>query len=246
MRNMDQLIKDQITGAKDNGLSGEWNILQSKETREEIEEIERLVTTLYAKPSTGRPFLNLPKLKRSIYEETSFFSLNSFLLFSDIGNAAWRAALEINNNSTIELTKASLLEEDKSWQVIIRNPDMTVLVNSVRFKPIGKYISSFYNSIEINGEPATLMAFIKMVTEALKRKPWEDESGELDWGSFTKKTLVSRKEVSEQWALLANQPELLPDSLREIQKSLCQRCKKDLDLDWVFCPFCGVPSNNYY
>lgn len=223
-----------------------WEMLNLTQPSQESEDVECLVTTLYAKPGVSKPFLNLAKLKKSEYEETSYFSLNSYLLFSDIGNAAWKAAREIDKNSTIGLVGASLLEEDKSWQVIIRNPDLTVLLNSIRFRPIGKYTSAFYISMEINSKPETLLAFVKIMPEALNRKPWEDENGELDWGNFTKKTLISRKEVIEQWALLSDSPELFPESLKEDAILSCTRCKKNMESDWIYCPFCGKPSKIYH
>jgi len=223
-----------------------WEMLKLTQPSEESKEIERLVTTLYAKPGTGKPFLNLTKLKKSEYEETSYFSLNSYLLFSDIGNAAWKAAQEINRNSTIGLAGSSLLEEDKSWQIIIRNPDLTVLLNSIRFRAIGKYTSAFYISIEINSKPETLHAFINFMLECLNRKPWKSENGELDWGNFIKKTFISKKEVIEQWALLGGLPELFPDILKENNMFLCSRCKKSMESDWMFCPFCGKPLKKSY
>lgn len=243
---MEQTKEYPTFASNDKRTLEKWYALRLDSTHDEAEGMEHLVTTLYAKPGTGRPFLNLSKLKKSVYEETTFFSLNSYLLFSDIGHAAWKAALELNKKSTIGLACASLLEEDKSWQVMIKNPDLTILLNSTRFRPIGKYTSAFYISIEIGGKPATLLAFIKAMMGALNRKPWEDESGELDWGNFTKKTFMSRKEVIEQWALLSDLPELFPDSLKETTKPICQRCKKTMEIEWILCPFCGEPSKNYH
>lgn len=230
-----------ISISDDKGMLGKWNMLHSESISDEFEGTEPIVTTLYAKPRTGKPFLTLAKLKKGIYEETLYLSLKSYILFSDIGRAVWKAALEINRNSSIEFVRSSMLEEDKSWQVMIKNPDLTVLVNSVRFRPIGKYPSTFYNSIEISSKPATLQAFVKIMMEALNRKPWEDENGELDWGNFTKKSLMSRKEVIEQWALLSDLPELFTDSFKDTVKQLCNRCKLGMEKGWVFCPFCGEP-----
>ncbi len=241
---MNQEEENPISVSNNKGILGKWNMLNGESTFEEVEGTEPIVTTLYAKPGTSKPFLTLAKLKKGIYEETLYLSLKSYILFSDIGRAAWKAALEINKNSTIELAGASLLEEDKSWQVMIRNPDITVLVNSVRFRPMGKYTSTFYNAIEVKGKPATLIAFVRVMMDALNRKPWEDENGELDWGNFIKKTLMSRKEVIEQWALLSDFPEMFPDSIKGTVKPLCHRCKKSMEKEWVFCPFCGEPSKN--
>jgi hypothetical protein len=215
-------------------------MIRTESPQKDVEESEPIVTTLFAKPSTGRPFLTLSQLKSGNYEETLYLSLKSYILFSDIGRAAWEAALQINKDSKIELARTSLLEEDKSWQVIIRNPDMTILVNSVRFRPIGRYTSAFYNTLEINSKPSTLLEFVRVMVDSLNRKPWEDESGELDWGNFSKKAQTSRKEVIEQWAMLSNMPELLPDSYKEPIKPLCQRCKKSTERGWIFCPFCGT------
>ncbi len=241
---MDQKEEHQISISNYKSMLGNWNILHSESTFNGAEGTEPIVTALYAKPTTGKPFLTLSKLKKGIYEETLYLSLKSYILFSDIGGAVWKAALEINRNSSIKLVRSSMLEEDKSWQVMIKNPDLTVLVNSVRFRPIGKYTSAFYNSIEISSKPATLQAFAKTMMEALNRKPWEDENGELDWGNFTKKSLLSRKEVIEQWAILSDLPELLTDSFKDTVKPFCNRCKKSMEKEWVFCPFCGEPSKD--
>ena len=199
----------------DRGRSGEINDLPP-ELPSESDNQERIVTTLYAKPSTGQPLLNLAKLKKGVYEETTHLSLRSYILFSDIGRSVWKAALEINKNSTAELVKSSMLEEDKSWQVMIRNLDLTALVNSVRFRPMGKYQSTFYISIEIISKPALLMVFLREIMEVLNRKPWVDQSGELSWKNFTKKTSTSRKEVIEQWALFSGLPMLDPDDFEAI------------------------------
>lgn len=220
-----------------------WNTMLSEPKFDQADEADPVVIKLYAKPNTGKPFLTLAKLKKGIYEETPYLSLKSYILFSDVGSAAWKAALEINKTSTIELARASMLEEDKSWQVIIKNQDLSVLVNSKRFRSFGKYSFAFYTSIEINSKPATLLTFVRTMMEGLKRKPWEDRSGELDWEDFSKKALISRKEVIEQWALLSDVPEFLYDSLDEAVGSICHRCKKHIEREWVFCPFCGMLIN---
>ena len=125
------------------------------------------------------------------------------MLFTDIGKAAWKAASMINRDTEIELVDSSLLEEDKSWQVLIKNPDIKVLINSIRFKPMGKLTSSFYVSLDISSKPAPLLAFVRELRENLKRKPWENKGGELDWKHFMKKTSWARNEVIEQWVMLS-------------------------------------------
>ncbi len=221
---------------------GSLDALISGSTYNEAKGNKLIVTTLYAKPSSSRPFLTISELKRGVYKETSYLSLRGFILFSDIGNAAWNAALEVNRNTTIQLVKTSILEEDKSWQVMIKNPDLIGLVNSNRFKPIGNYTSSFYISLEVCSEPAPLITFVKRVIEFLNRKPWENESGELDWGKFTKKSYMPRNEVIEQWATLSDSPELSHDYLKETLNPVCGRCKKTLEKEWILCPFCGEPK----
>lgn len=220
--------------------------LLSDSTSGGLDGTERIVTTLYAIPNTDKPFLTLSRLKKGVYEEASYLSIRSYILFSDIGSAAWRASLEINKNSTIELVQASMLEEDKSWQVLIKNQYLTALVNSVRFKPVGKYTTSFYVAIEIGSKPAPMLAFVKGLMEALNRKPWENQAGELDWRKFAKRTFTPRNEVIEQWALLSDSPELSCGYTEEPFNPLCGRCKKIVDKEWVMCPFCGEPLKDFF
>jgi hypothetical protein len=152
----------------------------------------------------------------------------------------------MDKNSTIELLKTSMLEEDKSWQVMIRNPYLAALVNSVRFRPIGKYVSAFYISIDISGESAPLVSFIRGMMDALNRNPWETSNGELDWEKFIKRTSTSKKEVIEQWALLSGNPELVPGYSEEEVELLCRGCQKRMEKEWAVCPFCGELLKDIY
>jgi hypothetical protein len=210
----------------------------------EIDENDDIVTTLFAKPGESSPLLNLQKLKNGVYEETSFLSLRSYLLFTDIGREAMKAASELNSDTQIELVKSSLLEEDKSWQVLITNPDIRVLINSIRFKPMGKFTSTFYLSIDISSKPAPLLAFVRELTENLKRNPWENESGELDWSYFIKKTSCNRDEVIDQWSLLSGLLETSEEMTEVEITPLCRSCEKELDEEWIVCPYCGEPKSN--
>lgn len=203
------------------------------------EENEDVVITLFAKPGTDSPFLSLNKLKNGMYEETSYMSFHTFLLFTDIGRAAWNAASLINRDSTIELVRSSILEEDKAWQVLIKNPDLTVLVNSVRFKPMGKYTSTFYVSLDISCKPGPLIAFVRELRETLNRKPWENEGGELDWKHFMKKISWARNEVIEQWVMLSGLTDTSSEEVEEDDSLTCQKCTKNLEKDWMVCPYCG-------
>ena len=211
----------------------------------ETNENDDIVTTLYAKPGVGAPLLNLSKLQKGVYEETTFLSLRTYLLFTDIGKAAMKAASMINRDTEIELIKSSLLEEDKSWQVLIKNPDIKVLINSIRFKPMGKFTSAFYMSLDISSKPAPLLAFVRELTENLKRKPWETEGGELDWNRFMKKTSWARNEVIKQWNILTGSTETSEDEIEEDEDLICQKCKKSVDKEyWIVCPYCGESLDN--
>ena len=192
---MTQIGKNEHLTSGDNNSLKQEELILSGQISIDTNENENTVTTLYAKPGAGTPFLSLHKLKKGEYEETTFLSLRTYLLFTDIGKAAWSAATMINSNTEIEFIDSSLLEEDKSWQVLIKNPDIRVLINSIRFKPMGKFTSSFFVSLDISSKPAPLLAFVRELTENLKRKPWESKTGELDWKHFMKKTSWARSEV---------------------------------------------------
>ncbi len=234
-------IDKHLTSAlNDKDRTNEWNPLQSDYSPD-----DRMVTTLFAKPGSGKPFLTLSKLKKGIYEETSYLSLNSYIFFSDVGRAVFKTTFDLNDETSIILTHTSMLEEDKSWQVRIKNLDLTLLLNSVRFKPIGKYPSVFYITIEINTRPELMIAFVRGVMEALNRNPWEDGSGELDWEPFTKRTNVSRKEVIEQWITFSDSPELSFGYLEITNDPICPKCNKSIEGDWIICPFCGELSKDF-
>lgn len=224
----------------DKNDTNDWNPLQSDYDPE-----DPMVITLYAKPRTSKPYLTLSKLRKGVYEESSYLSLNSYIFFSDIGRAVFETTFDINDDTSTILTRTSMLEEDKSWQVRIKNLDLTLLLNSVRFKPIGKYPSVFFISIEINTRPEVMIAFVRGVMEALNRSPWEDGSGEIDWEPFIKKTNISRKEVIEQWITFSDSPDLSFGYLEITNDPPCPKCNRGLDENWIICPFCGEPSNDF-
>ena len=124
--------------------------------------------------------------------------------------------------------------------MLISNPDIRVLINSIRFKPMGKFTSSFYVSLDIRSKPALLLVFVRELTENLKRKPWENEGGELDWNHFMKKTSWERGEVIDQWALFSGVPKTSEKETGEDGDPICRKCKKSLDKEyWIICPYCG-------
>ena len=62
---------------------------QNESILNDFDEDEHIVITLFAKPSTGKPYVTLSKLKKGTFEATSFLALRTYILFSDVGQAAW-------------------------------------------------------------------------------------------------------------------------------------------------------------
>ena len=71
---------------------------------------EKSTALLFARPSTEMPYAIFADLQKGTYTECSYLSLKTFICFTDMGDAAWKAALEMDEVAKIRLYQASWLE----------------------------------------------------------------------------------------------------------------------------------------
>ncbi len=150
----------------------------------------------YASAEDDKPYVRINSLKQGKYHEVYYYSLRTFIRFTDIGKLLWENMKNMGYDPVIELVKTSMMEEDKGWTVFMFCQGLGILVKSQRYNHFGKYPKSFFLTIEMEGEEQTIRGFVKKTVNDMGYKPW----GELDWDSLKKKTDLDRKDAIKTWS----------------------------------------------
>ncbi|MEM4729186.1 MAG: hypothetical protein QXH42_05440 [Thermoplasmata archaeon] len=159
------------------------------------------MVTFYACPRDEKPYVQMAALEEGRYQEVGYLSLRTFINFSDVGLAARKAALEIDNNITMSLVGYSWLEEDKSWIVVIESGKVNVVINSQRYKHLGSYTKAFYINLGVSGTEEQVRDFATRFVKQLGRNPLEG----IDWVRFEEAEIAKRSDAEATWRKYAGQ-----------------------------------------
>jgi len=156
---------------------------------------EKSTALLFARPSTEMPYAIFADLQKGTYTECSYLSLKTFICFTDMGDAAWKAALEMDEVAKIRLYQASWLEEDKEWSVRIAFLETTLELESKRYSQFGKMPQTFYMILRFNGPREQIQRYCRRIVKKLRRKPYIL----LNWDDLERETGYERPEVVDGW-----------------------------------------------
>ncbi|MGQ9582384.1 MAG: hypothetical protein ACUVV6_02595 [Thermoplasmatota archaeon] len=153
------------------------------------------MVTFYACPKDEKPYIQMAALEEGRYQEVGYLSLRTFINFSDVGVAARKAALEIDESITMSLVGYSWLEEDKSWIIVIESGRVNVVINSQRYKHLGSYTKAFYINLGVSGSEEQVREFASRFVRHLGRDPLEG----LDWERFEEAEISKRVDAEAAW-----------------------------------------------
>jgi hypothetical protein len=159
-----------------------------------VEESSNMVK-LYACPKDEKPYVQMAALQEGRYVEVAYLSLRTFIDFSDVGAAARKAALELDDRVTASLVGYSWLEEDKSWIVVFEGPRVNVVLSSQRYKGMGGFDKAFYISIGITGDESHVSDFARRFVKVLGRNPLEG----IEWEKLAESEDIERTSAEADW-----------------------------------------------
>jgi hypothetical protein len=153
------------------------------------------MVTLYTGPKEEKPFVQMAALQEGRYVEVNYMALRTFICFADIGAAARKVALEMDERVTISLVGYSWLEEDKSWIVVFEGGKVNLVLSCQRYKHFGGFDKAFYISLGITGNEDQVRAFATSFRKALGRNPLDG----LDLMKLQEEGVVTKADAEASW-----------------------------------------------
>jgi len=150
---------------------------------------------LFARPSMDIPYVVYSDLIKGIYNECGFYSFKTFIRFTDVGQAAWKAAQAMDKEARIELRKASWLEEDKQWLVMFFFKRTRLELECRRYRNFGEMSEAFYQKLRFRGQTDEAHDFCKVFAEELGRRPYLL----LNWDDLERETGHRRDDILQAW-----------------------------------------------
>jgi len=150
---------------------------------------------LFARPQVDMPYVVYSDLMKGVYSECGFYSFKTFIRFTDVGTAAWKTALALDPGAKIELRKASWLEEDKQWFVMMFFKRTRLELECRRYRNFGEMSESFYQKLRFRGQKDEVHDFCKAFVLELGRRPYLL----LNWEELEKEIGHHREDIIEAW-----------------------------------------------
>jgi hypothetical protein len=156
---------------------------------------KKTTVILIARPSMDIPYVVYSDLMKGIYSECGLYSLKTILRFTDVGLAAWKAAQAMDKAARIELRKASWLEEDKQWLVMMFFNRTRLELECRRYRNFGEMSEAFYQKLRFRGQTDEAHEFSKVFVQELGRRPYLL----LNWDDLERETGHRRDDILLAW-----------------------------------------------
>jgi|GEM_PF-6570494 len=150
---------------------------------------------LFARPQVDMPYVVYSDLMKGTYSECGLYSFKTFIRFTDVGAAAWKSAKAIDPDAKIQLRKASWLEEDKQWLVMMFFKRTRLELECRRYRNFGEMSESFYQKLRFRGQKDEAQDLCKALVQELGRRPYLL----LNWEELEKETGHRREDILEAW-----------------------------------------------
>lgn len=154
-----------------------------------------ITEVLYAQPNAEEPNLILSKLKEGQYETGKVWGLATVLRFTTIGEAFWNSLNRISSKTMIKLDDYSQLEDYKAWTISLITKDLSVGLQSIRYRPFANFPAAFYVKITLDGEAEVAKNAMDKVVDEIGYVPYNMN----DWDAFEKKTGLTESSVKASW-----------------------------------------------
>lgn len=162
---------------------------------EEITKLPKSTVILFARPSMDIPYVVYSDLLKGVYKECGYYSLKTFIRFTDVGLAAWKAAQAMDKDAKLQLHKASWLEEDKQWLVFIYFKRTRLELECRRYRNFGEMSEAFYQKLRFRGQTDEAHDFSKILVQNLGRRPYLL----LNWDDLERETGHRREDILLAW-----------------------------------------------
>ncbi len=133
--------------------------------------------TLYNQPMEEKPFLDQKALQNGVIEYTKKGVFSNYMMFTDVGKAAWEAAKKIDRNAKIKQHKIPFFKRESAqaqelqWDVAISVKGFELMMHSRSYRS-GKKPSAYYIRFKFSGDERKIVRFVDKYISTLGREPY--------------------------------------------------------------------------